>query len=237
MSQRDRELELLRAYEARDRDRIRAALAEGASPDARWVMAALAEGERPDVSSIVGEPLLAMAIKAGAFKIALDLVAAGANPNATSQSGWPALTLAVMIESEELPPALIAAGASVSAQNQEGLTALMAAAGGWAGLSGPRATRVLLRAGAQTEQIDNSGATALALAARLGRLEEMSVLIAGGADTMRGREDPGSPWGEAKGSKSGGGADAMGLLASVWEAEDLAKELGRPNERAAPLRM
>lgn len=205
------ELELLKAYDARDLARVREALAAGAGPD---------------TLTADGEAVLALAVEEGALEMVRALLAGGANPNAAGIDFCPALSTAVMTGREDIARALIEAGADVEAVDEMGESALILAAQGRGlrgGRSGDWAIGLLLAAGARVEAKDEVGRTALACAAERGRLDEMRALIAGGADTMRGDESWRAPWGAAE---RAGKEEALGLLRALWEAEDVAGALG-----------
>lgn len=140
--------------------------------DAAGVRAALLDGARPNANDERGEPALLLAAQRGNLEIVQALIEAGANVNVSHRYGKTPLYAAASKGNIEMLRALIAAGAQVNAPKE---TALVVAAN----TGNEEAVDVLLAAGAA---VNVSSGEALRLAAWRGRTNIMDKLLRAGAD-------------------------------------------------------
>jgi ankyrin repeat protein len=154
--------DILLAAKAGDGPGVEAALASGASVNARG----------DDLT-----PLMLAAIY-GHAKVATLLLDRAANLNARNSVGWSPLYLAAQNGNLDVVKLLLSRGAGVNSRDAVGATPLH-----WTALFGQKnATALLLARGALVNAQDLSKATPLHYAASAGQNEIISLLVAHGAD-------------------------------------------------------
>jgi ankyrin repeat protein len=133
-------------------------LAAAARGDTAQIRSMTKQGENPDVRDEYGRTPLHVAAYAGHHEAMRALVAAGANPNALEKDRYDIVTIAAV--ANDVPTLKVALALGASAANitsrYDG-TALIAAAH----LGHAEVVRVLIRAGAPLDHVNNLGWTAL----------------------------------------------------------------------------
>ena len=147
---------------------IRAALQEGANPDA------MSEGIE---SASVGTALM-WAACANTPEVVSILLKAGADFNAKDEDGRTVLMWATE-NTAEVVSILLKAGADINERDNYGTTVLIQAAQNF---ENPDVITVLVKAGADVNARDKEGETALIRAAQLGTPDGISALLDAGAD-------------------------------------------------------
>lgn len=195
---------LARALAAADSNKLAAALAGGADPNATlafgepylmhavelqdlaMVTSLLEAGAKPDMADVNGLTSLALACERGDAAIVAALLQAGANAGKAAPDGTAPLALCARYSTGETVAALLAAGAPVAAVDMRGQSALM-----WAASNGNGAAmRALLDAGAVVNQVTEAGFTPLFFAIASGTAEATQMLLEAGADVQhRGPEN------------------------------------------------
>ena len=145
----------------------------------------LANGADPNIPGRSGVTPLAAAALKGNDRIVEELLSRGADPNVIDAHGQAALTYAAAHGFPEVVRRLLDAGVHINSRYGHGLTALMWAAGYEADV-GTRAAEsvidLLLARCAHLDAADDRGRTALMVAAKLGHVEVVEMLIDRGAN-------------------------------------------------------
>jgi uncharacterized protein len=143
---------------AAERSAYRGLLAAAARGEADRIPALVAAGERPDVRDAHGRTPLHVAAYGGHRATMRTLVAAGADPNALENDRYDIVTIAAVAnDAPTLEAALAIGGSARNVTSRYDGTALIAAAHlGHAGV-----VRILIRAGAPLDHVNNLGWTAL----------------------------------------------------------------------------
>ncbi|KAG2449821.1 hypothetical protein HYH02_005344 [Chlamydomonas schloesseri] len=143
----------------------------------------LEAGANPNLADTSGDTPLISAATEGLLDMARALLDAGAAVNAQRRDGWVALMGAVLSRSAALTELLLGAGAAAGVLVPPGVhlamesTPLMAACGEGA----VDVAKLLLAAGADPNQANTAGQTAVWCACRGGRTEAVELLLAAGA--------------------------------------------------------
>jgi uncharacterized protein len=161
--------------------------AAAARGDAAEIRALAASGQRPDARDAHGRTPLHVAAHGGHHEAMRALAAAGADPNALERDRYDMVTIAAV--ANDVPTLRVALALGTSARNVTSRydgTALIAAAH----LGHAEVVRVLIRAGAPLDHVNNLGWTALIEAIVLGdggprHQDTLAALIAAGADVNR----------------------------------------------------
>jgi ankyrin repeat protein len=159
-------------------------VAAAARGDAAEVRALIAKGEKPDVRDSYARTPLHVAAYAGHHDAMRALVAAGANPNALERDRYDIVTIAAV--ANDVPTLKVALELRCSAKNTTSRydgTALIAAAH----LGHAEVVRVLIKAGAPLDHVNNLGWTALIESivlgnGGLGHTESLKALVEAGAN-------------------------------------------------------
>lgn len=155
----------------------------------------VSRGERPDARDGYGRTPLHVAAYAGQREGMRALVAAGADPNALENDRYDIVTIAAVADDiPTLEAALSLGGNARNITSRWDGTALIAAAH----LGHAEAVRLLIRAGAPLDHVNNLGWTALIESIVLGdggarHVATLAALVAAGADVNtpdRGRNTP-----------------------------------------------
>ena len=148
------------------------------------VLDCLSHGADPNaIVTPVGQTVLITAIGCGAAVESVQaLIAAGADVNGQSMQDFPIHAAARSVSGKpEILKALIDGGANIEARGWDGLTALQSAAN--SGCSSPEPLCVLLDARANVHALTATGKrTVMHLIASAGNGEQVSVLVASGAN-------------------------------------------------------
>jgi ankyrin repeat protein len=159
-------------------------LAAAARGDAAQIKALIANGEKPDVRDAYRRTPLHVAAYGGHQEAMRALAATGANPNALENDRYDIVTIAAVVN--DLPTLKLALELGASAKNitsrYDG-TALIAAAH----LGHAEVVRILIRAGAPLDHVNNLGWTALIESIVLGdggarHTETLNALVEAGAN-------------------------------------------------------
>jgi ankyrin repeat protein len=167
-----------------DKSRYTGLLAAAARGDAAQIKALIANGEKPDVRDAYRRTPLHVAAYGGHQEAMRALAATGANPNALENDRYDIVTIAAVVN--DLPTLKLALELGASAKNitsrYDG-TALIAAAH----LGHAEVVRILIRAGAPLDHVNNLGWTALIESIVLGdggarHTETLNALVEAGAN-------------------------------------------------------
>lgn len=169
---------------AAEKSRYTGLLAAAAQGDAEQIRSLIARGESPDSRDDYRRTPLHVAVYAGHHEAMRALVTAGADPDAFEQDRYDIVTIAAV--ANDLPTLKLALALGCSARNVTSRyagTALIAAAH----LGHAEVVRVLIRAGAPLDHINNLGWTALIESIVLGdggtrHTETLRALIEAGAN-------------------------------------------------------
>jgi len=172
---------------AGEQSRYTGLLAAAARGDADEIRTLTAGGTDPDVRDAYGRTPLHVAAYNRQHEAMRVLVAAGANPNALERDRYDIVTIAAV--ADDVPTLELALTLGASARNVTSRydgTALIAAAH----LGHVVVVRVLIRAGAPLDHVNNLGWTALIESIVLGdggprHTETLRALVAAGADVNR----------------------------------------------------
>jgi uncharacterized protein len=166
-----------------------------AESDSAAVRAALADGANPNARDRAGCPVVMIAASRGAAAMVDTLLAAGADVHTrrtdrhAGLDDAPLISLPAANGSLETLEAVLSHGATPDASDASGLTPLMCAA-----FMGHAAIAArLLRDGAAADTRDEKGYTALMFAANAGKAEVVDVLLAAGADPNARDNDRSTP--------------------------------------------
>jgi ankyrin repeat protein len=159
-------------------------LAAAAKGDAAQIRALMAQGAKPDVRDSYNRTPLHVAAYGGHHDAMRALVAAGANPNALERDRYDIVTIAAV--ANDVPTLRLALELGASAKNVTSRydgTALIAAAH----LGHAEVVRILIRAGAPLDHVNNLGWTALIESIVLGdggarHTETLKALVEAGAN-------------------------------------------------------
>lgn len=196
--------DLARAIAADDVAGAKAALANGANPnavfgygetalaravetqDAAMVSLLLGHGAKPDTKDAEGFTPLILACERGNADIVSALLDARADVHTSAPDGTTPLAVCARFSKPATVSRLLAMGAKPGSADARGQTPLM-----WAASSGNvEAMAALLKAGAQIERATESGFTPLFFAIKSGVPEAAQLLLDAGADTAhRGPEN------------------------------------------------
>jgi len=159
-------------------------LAAAARGDVQQIEASIAKGEKPDIRDGYGRTPLHVATYGGNHEAMRVLVAAGANPNALENDRYDIVTIAAVANDITTLRTALALGASAKniTSRYDG-TALIAAAH----LGHADIVRILIRAGAPLDHINNLGWTALIESIVLGdggpqHIDTLKALVEAGAN-------------------------------------------------------
>jgi uncharacterized protein len=173
---------------ARDLDGGTALFAAAEHEKSSTVATLLAKGADPNLSGRSDlTPLIAAAFT-GDDQIVQELMAHGADWKARDQTGKAAMTYAAARGFDSIVHRLLDAGVDARARYGNDLTALMWVAGHDKGVSPQASARVidlLLAHGANLDDADNRGRTALMIAADLGYADVVDILVHRGADRTK----------------------------------------------------
>lgn len=180
---------------AGERARYTGLLAGASRGDAAAIEALTARGERPDVRDAHGRTPLHVAAYGGHHRAMRALVAAGADPNALEHDRYDIVTIAAVANDVATLEVALALGASARnvTSRYEG-TALIAAAH----LGHADVVRILVRAGATLDHVNNLGWTALIESIVLGaggprHTDTLGALVEFGANVNLGDRDGRTP--------------------------------------------
>jgi ankyrin repeat protein len=173
---------------ARDVDGGTALFAAAEHEKASTVTLLLAKGADPNLSGRSGlTPLIAAAFT-GFEQMVHELMTHGADWNARDKTDKTAMTYSAARGFDDVVHLLLDAGVDARARYGNDLTALMWAAGHDKGVSSQASYRVidlLLAHGANLDDADNRGRTALMIAADLGYADIVDILVHRGADRAK----------------------------------------------------
>lgn len=159
-------------------------MAAAARGDAKRIEALIAKGEKPDVRDGYGRTPLHVAAYGGHHETMRVLVRAGANPNALENDRYDIVTIAAVANDiSTLKAALALGGSAKNITSRYDGTALIAAAH----LGHADVVRILIRAGAPLDHINNLGWTALIESIVLGdggsrHTDTLKALVEAGAN-------------------------------------------------------
>lgn len=170
--------------DAGERQRYTGLLAAAARGDTAQIRALLAGGQKPDVRDGHGRTPLHVAAHLSQIEAMRALVAGGADPNALENDRYDIVTIAAVANNLPVLEAALALGCSAKniTSRYDG-TALIAAAH----LGHAEVVRMLIRAGAPLDHINNLGWTALIESIVLGdggarHTDTLQALVAAGAN-------------------------------------------------------
>jgi ankyrin repeat protein len=145
------------------------------------VVALLDAGAEIDARNANGGTALMYAVAANELRIARLLISRGADPNASARIGWTPLLVAAAKGRDAAARLLLEAGAEPATRDVYGWTPLMrAVSGGYL----DTVDVLLTWGGADTDAREESGATALHIAAGLGFARIVERLLAAGAKAL-----------------------------------------------------
>jgi ankyrin repeat protein len=159
-------------------------MAAAARGDAKRIEALIAKGEKPDVRDGYGRTPLHVAAYGGHHEAMRVLVRAGADPNALENDRYDIVTIAAVANDiSTLKAALALGGSAKNITSRYDGTALIAAAH----LGHAEVVRILIRAGAPLDHINNLGWTALIESIVLGdggprHTDTLKALVEAGAN-------------------------------------------------------
>jgi ankyrin repeat protein len=185
---------LIKAADAKRPEIVGYLLSKGAKVDAR--------------GTADGHTALMAAVMRGDEDSVARLLAAGADVKVKDARGNSPFMIAAAGAKLEIADLLIAKGADPNEADQHGITPLSAAAS----MSGEEALRYLVKAGAKVNkvsQLEYGGTTALTTAARVGRADNVKVLLELGADPRLKMKDGATALSNAE---AGGNAEAIALI-------------------------
>lgn len=136
----------------------------------------------PPASAGIDDPPLVAAAKAGDAETVRELLDSGEDVETPDWAGWPSLVWAALRLHDEVIEVLLDAGADIEAVGHGGKnsgTPLMMAA---KKLEGIETMALLLSRGAAIDGVDQYNRTALMIAAKHGRTENIIFLLKRGAD-------------------------------------------------------